>query len=348
MTEGGRGVVNPLPGVIGTEHNPHMGSDAGFSWRPITAEQTPAWAALLAAIEAVDREDEHVGEQELLEDFSDPYCDFERGSVAVYDGPVMVGYGHLTARTAADPVHEMWQRGGVHPDYRGRGLGGQLLDWAEQAAVPLHRERYPGRPLALSGSCLSRNAGAVALFAAHGYRQSRWFCGMTRDLSVALPDAAVPAGVQIVGFTAERSQDARLVRNDAFRDHWGSTEASAESWAHFTGQQAFRPALSFLAYAQGRPLGIVLGQEYDGDTQATGKRDLYIALVGTRRGERKRGVASALLVRALTAARSAGFATASLGVDADSPTGALGLYERAGFVVQDTWIAQLKPLVAAV
>jgi ribosomal protein S18 acetylase RimI-like enzyme len=318
-----------------------------FGWRPIGREDAADWAVLLAAIEAADRTDEHFSEQDLLEDFSDPDRDFERGSVAVYDGTAMVGYGAVTCRSAADPVHEMWQQGGVHPNYRSRGIGSRLLDWAERAAVPLHRERYPGRPLTLSGACISGNDGAVALYAAHGYRQARWFHGMTRDLATPLPEVPGPAGVDIVGFTPERSPDARLVSNEAFRDHWGSTDDTVEQWAHFTGLGAFRPALSFLAYAGQEPLGIIMSQEYDAYTEATGIRDLHIPLIGTRRMGRKRGIASALLFRALAEASAAGFTTASLGVDADSPTGALGLYKRAGFTVRDTWIAQLKPVLAA-
>jgi len=80
-------------------------------------------------------------------------------------------------------------------------------------------------------------------------------------------------------------------RRRAFRDHWGSTETTAASWAHFIGYEALRPKLSFLAYADGVPLGVIMGHEYDSYTQATGKRDLYIPLVGTRRAGRKRGIA---------------------------------------------------------
>lgn len=324
-----------------------MGSNAGLDWRPIQPEHVRDWAALLAAIEAVDREDEHLSEQDLLEDLGDPYCDFARGSIAAWAGRTMISYCQLTSRTSADPVHQMWQRGGVHPDYRGRGLGARLLDWAEQAAVPLHQERYPGRPLALTAGCLSRIAGAVALYAAHGYQEARWFHGMTRDLSGALPEISIPAGIEVVRFTAERSQDALLVRNESFRDHWGSTDETAESWAHFTAYQAFRPALSFLAYAGGEPLGLIIGHEYDAHADATGTRDFSIPLVGTRRAGRGRGIATALLVRALTEAKADGFVSASLGVDADSPTGAVGLYKRLGFTVQDTWVTQLKTLAPA-
>ncbi len=63
---------------------------------------------LLAAIEAVDRENENVTEQERLEEFGHPERDFGRGSVAVYDGATMIGYsrlrrsGHLGRAAEAD------------------------------------------------------------------------------------------------------------------------------------------------------------------------------------------------------------------------------------------------------
>jgi mycothiol synthase len=324
-----------------------MSGDGALAWRPIGPGDAADWAGLLNTISAADRDWEYVSEQDLLEDFSGPYLDFARGSVAVYHQGTMAGCGLLECRTSAEPVHEMRYHGGVHPAYRGQGLGGRLLGWAETAALPLHQERYPGRPLSLSGSCLSHNAAAVALYAAHGYRPSRWFHGMTRDLSAALPEAPVPAGVDVVGLTPDRWEDARLIRNDAFRDHWGSTEDPADAWAHFMEVSAVRPELSFLAYSGGEPLGLVISHEYEAYNEAVGRRDLYIALVGTRRAGRNRGIATALLLRAHTGARAAGFASASLGVDADSPTGALGLYQRAGFTVMLTSVTNTTPLLAA-
>lgn len=316
-----------------------------FGWRPIDRGQVRAWAALVAAIEAVDHQDEHIGEQDLLEEFDDPEANYPCGSVAVYDGDLMVGYGLVLSRTAAEPVHEMRLAGGVHPEYRGRGIGSQLLVWAERAAEPLHGKRFPGQPLSLDGRCLARTEDAVALFSAHGYKQSRWFLRMSCDLTARLPASQVPAGIEIVGFTPERSQDARLIHDEAFRDHWGTAETSEEGWAHFIGYQAFRPAYSFLAYDGPEPLGVVLSHEYDSYTEATGRRDLYIPTVGTRRAGRKRGIATALLAKALHAARSDGFVSATLDVDADSPTGAVGLYQRVGFAAADTWITQRKPLI---
>ena len=164
-----------------------MTSDGEFGWRPIERGDAGNWAALMSAIQSADRGWEFLSEQDLLEEFDDPDCDFARGSMGVYTGGTMAGYGTLTSRETADPVHEMRYWGGVHPAYRQQGLGGRLLAWAETAAIPLHRERYPDRPLSLSASCRSYNAAAVALYAARGYHPVRWFHAMARDLTTALP-----------------------------------------------------------------------------------------------------------------------------------------------------------------
>ncbi len=316
-----------------------------YVWQPIDPGQVPAWSRLLVAIQAADQLDDVLtSEDDIAEELDDPACDYGRGSVAVYDGEIMIGYGVLGTRSAADPAHVMQMEGGVHPSYRGLGIGTRLLDWAERAAMPLHQERHRGHPLSIEGRCPARNTAAVALFAERGYEPARWFHFMTCDLSATLPPCPEPAGVQIVSFTPEHSEDARQARNEAFRDHWRSTAMTAADWEHFIGYEAFRPTFSLLAYDGTEPVGVLIGHEYDSYTQATGRRELYVAVVATRRASRERGIASALLVRALTLARDDGAIAASLHVDADSPTGAFGFYQRAGFTIADTTIAQVKPV----
>jgi mycothiol synthase len=322
-----------------------VGLNTGYRWRPLDRSQARRWASLVAAIRDADDDDEVLGEDDLAEVFADPESDFERGSLAACDGEAMIAYCVLFARNEADPVHMMRMWGGVHPGYRGLGIGTSLLEWAERAAAPMHSARFPDRPLALLGQCPAKVTGAVALFEANGYQQARWFHAMECDLSGWVPPrAGLPDGVRIVAYSADRSQDARLVRNEAFRDHWDTTETSPESWSYFMSFGAFRPAFSFLAYEGSEPVGMLIGHEYDAHTSATGKRDLHVALVGTRKPARRRGIASALLVRAMTTGRDDGCVSASLGVDADSPTGAVGVYERIGFAVKDTWVAMAKTL----
>jgi mycothiol synthase len=316
----------------------------GFDRRPLAPASARDWATLLNAIEDADGSDDYASEQDVLEVFGQPNQDFARGSIAVYDGRIMVGYGALFPGSVADPVRNMRHEGGVHPSYRRRGLGGELLEWAEKTAVPLHNDSFPGRPLSLSSGCLSSNAGAVALHEQRGYQPVRWFHSMVRDLSAPIPQAAIPADVEITGYTPDMAEHARLVRNEAFRDHWGSTETSPEDWAHFLASSAFRPAYSFLAYAGSEPLGMLISREHDAYHTRTGRRELYIALVGTRAAGRKRGIATALLITAMSAARADGYDQASLGVDADSLTDAVRLYEHVGFTVALTWTSYRKQL----
>ena len=321
-----------------------MALDADFDCRPLDPGQVQAHADLLASIVAADDDNNVMTVDDLLEDFSNPQIDFGRGSLACYDGELMVGCITIMHRSSADPVHEMRQWGGVHPAYRGRGIGTGLLEWAEAAAVPLHLERFPAKSASLGCYIQTRNTPAVELFAARDYKQSRWFHEMVRDLEADIPSRELPANVEVTGFTPERAADARLVRNESFHDHWGSTEVTPESWAFRIGGRSFRPGLSFIAYSDGQPIAIVISHEQDGHLEKTGRRDAHIDLVGTRRPARGRGIASALVTMSLRAARAAGYGTASLSVDADSPTGAIGLYERLGFTTALTKVNAARPI----
>jgi mycothiol synthase len=317
-----------------------MSSTGTLSWRPIEATDVPACAVLLAAIEEVDQTGDVFGEEDLLETFREPGRDYPRGSTCVHAGDVMVGYGCL-ARGSADQVHQMSLFGGVHPAYRRQGIGGRLLDWAELAAVPLHKERYPGLPLSICGWCAAGDSGASALYASRGFRPARWFHVMGADLTRGGLSAPVPAGVHIVAFTADLAEEARLLRNEAFGQ---AGQMAPDDWAYFLSYDSFRPAFSYLAYDGAEPVGVLIGREYDAYTELTGVLDLYIAEVATRSSARNRGIASALLSRALADARSAGFTAASLTVSADSPAGAFGLYQRAGFAIRTTSVMQVKDL----
>jgi mycothiol synthase len=321
-----------------------VGTDEAFAWRAITAEDAPEWARLLMAIEESHGTEEIVGADDLVDDLRDPDVDPERGTIAAFSQGRMVAWAGLRASAGAGDRHEMDLLGGVHPGQRGRGLGTRLLAWAEQAAPALHHARHPGRQLALSASCPADQDDAAALFARAGYKQARWFHFMSRDLAADVPERQLPGGTRICGYAAELSEVARQVRNQAFRDHWGSTERTAESWQHWVGYEAFRPAFSFLAYLGDQPAGVLLAREYDAYRRATGRRECYIAAVGVSRAARGRGIASALIGRSLAAARADGCNVVTLHVDAESPTGTLSLYERMGFTRQTTSVTIIKEL----
>ena len=59
----------------------------------------------------------------------------------------------------------------------------------------------------------------------------------------------------------------------------------------------------------------------------------WLEHISVRRPWRGRGLGRALTAEGLRRLRAAGMTEAMLGVDAENPTGALGLYERLGFEV---------------
>jgi ribosomal protein S18 acetylase RimI-like enzyme len=72
----------------------------------------------------------------------------------------------------------------------------------------------------------------------------------------------------------------------------------------------------------------------------------WVYVVGVRPAWRRRGIALALLQHSFAALYEAGKRKASLEVDAENPTGATRLYERAGMHVarrQDTFEKELRP-----
>ena len=168
---------------------------------------------------------------------------------------------------------------------------------------------------------------------AAGYQTWRHFFRMRCDLSQSVPEVPTPDGVEIRRFTGSDDDPVRLVSNESFGDHWGSTPMDAERWhAYMTDATSFRADQSWVALADGQVLGFVMCSEFDADTRARGFRTGYVARVGTARRARGRGIGSALLSATLTGMAQAGYRDAELGVDAASPTGAGRLYERAGFV----------------
>jgi ribosomal protein S18 acetylase RimI-like enzyme len=137
----------------------------------------------------------------------------------------------------------------------------------------------------------------------------------------------------------------RLTHNEVFLDHWGFTPRSVESWnARHAGSRSFRGGSSYLVLDGETIAAYVLCYEWDADTALTGIRELYIGQVGTRRPYRGRGLARAALAKVLAEAAQAGYKRSGLGVDADNPTGALGLYESLGFTVHSKWITYSLPL----
>lgn len=306
--------------------------------RPITRADAAAVAQVLAAAETVDRTEEHVNVADLLEEMDNPMIDLATDwTVAEVEGR-LVGHSGLTPRAVVDGTVRVGIEGAVHPEHRRRGIGTALLD-RMVARARAYAEERGARPV-LVGTAPSDVPDVETLFARHGMIPHRWQFVMTADLAqVGTTPPELPPGYTLSTWEDLDAEEIRLAHNRAFVDHPGWTPWSWEMWDQWvTSARSTRPALSLVARAEdGAIAAYVQTAEYDAVQEATGIREAFVGKVGTVPEHRRRGLADVLLRTALHRYRAAGYERAALDVDSENPTGALGLYERAGFRTDRRW-----------
>ena len=300
--------------------------------RDLHAGDAAAVTEVLDAMQRAEPVDEVYGEQDVIEEMTAPGVDLGRASIGIFDDDRLVAFGWLRV-SPPSPAWKAQQLAGVHPDYVGRGIGRLILRQLEAKAVEVRDLDAPGLPGELKIWLDPERPRTVALVAAAGYETWRYFFRMRCDLHNPIPDLPAPADTVIRRYRPGDDEAVRLVSNASFADHWGSTPMDRERWrADYADSSSFRPEHSWVAVLDDEVVAFVMTSEFEAESLQRGYPTGYIARVGTARDARGRGIAGALLARTLRGLAAAGYRYAELGVDADSPTGAGRLYQRAGFV----------------
>jgi mycothiol synthase len=312
-----------------------------FQPRPVTRQDAAAVNDLLAAAEVVDRTDEHYSVEDVLEELDNPMIDPSTDwLVGELDGRV-VAQSRLMPRAPADGALSVGIEGTVHPAYRRRGIGSRLVPTLVARAGDYVREHGEGLRPVITGSAPSDNTDLASIFAKAGLRPERWSFVMLADVkqvrAASLPD--LPDGYTLHTWDGIDHDEVREAHNRAFVGHYGFTPWSAEMWEQWVaGTRALRPSLSLLARdREGVIAAYIQTSEFDAVAEVTGLREAFVAKVGTSPQHRRQGLAGVLLRIALERYRADGYDRAALDVDSQNATGALGIYERAGFRTDRRW-----------
>jgi mycothiol synthase len=320
-----------------------------ISLRPLARSDIPAWADLLAAIENVDRTGEHYAAADLAEEMANPEVEVGRDFVGAFDaGGQLVGYYSILPRGVADGHYQVHLQGSVLPARRGQGVGTLLVTGMVERSAQARDERRPDLPARLLAEGLSSDGAQADLLASVGLRGERWTFAMRTSMAALPPARPLPADYRLRGYDQSMDDALRQAHNAAFLDHPNFTPWSEVRWKSVTESRSFRPNLCFVVCTDDSAdsadsggseeiVAYLQTAEFDADLAATGRREAYVGLVGTRRGHRGKGLATALLGHALHAYQEAGYDGAALAVDSENPTGALGVYRRVGFAVESRW-----------
>ena len=170
------------------------------------------------------------------------------------------------------------------------------------------------------------------LYESAGYSLIRHSFRMRIDLGDDVPAPEWPPGFTVRSMKEgeeRRFYDAQMA---SFADTWMFTPDPYESWLHWTVEDSqFDPTLWFVAEKDDDLAGIVIARAPENEPGVG-----WIRILGVIPEYRQRGLAQALLRHTFGEFASRGFDAVGLGVDAENPTGAVRVYERAGMHVERT------------
>jgi mycothiol synthase len=293
---------------------------------------------------------------ETVEDIANTYAHLVNSDpqhdviMAEVDGE-LVGYQRTWWRRHSDGEYVYGITGHVTPAWRRQGLGRQLLERGERRLrhVAQAAQHPAGAPRYLQTFTSLNRAGKVALFEQAGYSVVRHFYEMERPLHDDLPPVSLPAGLALRPVQPEHLRAIWEANEEAFRDHWGHSAATEADYQGFLAQPHQDHRLWQVAWdtANNQVAGVAINI-IDAAVNAEFNRQIaYVEDLSVRRAYRQRGLGRALLVASLHAFQARGLATAGLGVDAENPSGALGLYERVGFRQKEHSVAYRKAMALA-
>jgi len=273
-------------------------------------------------------------------DMFDPARDV---TIAEIDGQVVAYAERSWVDTTDGSYREYRTDGSVLPEWSRRGIGTALLAENQHRSRELASTHDTDRARTFGSWTSDRQAGSIALLRNAGYEQVRWFFEMTRPLDQPIPDLPMPEGLEIRPVTMDSVRQVWLADIEAFRDHWGGFDSSDENLQRWIERPSFDPSLWLIAYDGDEVAGGVINGIEAEENEMLGVKRGWLNSVFSRRQWRKRGLAAALIARSLELIKERGMDTGILGVDADNPTGALGLYERIGFEVAERSTAWRRP-----
>ncbi|HEX6869446.1 MAG TPA: GNAT family N-acetyltransferase [Candidatus Limnocylindrales bacterium] len=275
-------------------------------------------------------------------------CDLDRDLlVAERDGGI-VGYARVDWRDKEDGGRTFQCITLLQPDAAEPAAYEAMLAWAEerQAAKARMVPDTDAHPGLLRAYTFGTETVLGDVLMARGWTRVGRGHEMVRPTLDDIPDRPLPSGIEVRPIANDPGARRRLwdAATEAFADERDEVAPTEEDWLGHLEDPFADPALWVVGF-DGDEIASAAQGRIDPDENAHhGRERGYIEAVFTRRPWRRRGLARALLVRALVRLRDHGMTSAYLGVDGLNPNQAMDLYTDLGFAIANTSHDWSKPL----
>ncbi len=299
------------------------------------------------AARAVDSQDWVMSLDDVVREYnhlinSDPAHDM---IIAEVNGRI-VGFVRGEWFVETSGIYRYWFYLHMAPPWRKLGIRRAMLRWLEARLRHVAADHPVEAPKTFYTFTPPKAADMATLLLAEGYRASRYYNKMTRSLSDPIPDYPMPDGLELRPVLPEHYRAIWDADNEAFRDHFGHSEAQEESYLEWLEDKViFKPELWQVAWdvETDEIAGQVRTFIDPLENETYGRNRGYTEFISVRRPYRRRGLARALIVESLRLQKSLGLAESALTVDSENPTGATKVYSDCGFTSIETSTAYEKP-----
>lgn len=301
---------------------------------------------LLNLCDTVDKSDDSYTVNDLRVEYSSPSIDTARDLRLWEDAEGrLVGFGQTWIPKDDGTLVDGYLYFRVHPEARGGDLADQVIAWGSEHIREVGRER--NQPARMRSGVRDFETFSREVLERNGLSIVRYFFKMARSLDEPIPEPQFPEGYTMRYSNGSDGEMERWVEmfNQSFIDHWNHHPMQLDDHKHWLTNPKYRPEGNLIAVAPDGTFAAFCFCWIDpDDNERNNRSDGWIDILGTRRGHRKIGLGTAMLLSGFNYLKSQGLMVAKLGVDAENPTGALRLYESVGFKTVMTSVAYRKDL----
>lgn len=226
----------------------------------------------------------------------------------------------------------------VRPEWRGKGLEETFLRMGQERLRQIIRQQDSEAPFRgarlFEAHAMDYQPEQARLLEAHGFQPVRWGSTMTCADLQHIPDAPMPAGLEVQAVRPEHYRAVWKALLESFQGDPGCAQPTEDDYAQWQQSAQFQPDLWQIAWDPdfGNGAGAIAGITLNCISRESGEDiSAWTVDLGVRPAWRRRGLARALLASSMRMFRELGFNQVSLGVDLHNPHGARQLYESMGY-----------------